>query len=83
MTIIKRKTQGILEYTIMLAAIVAIIVVVMMGQGGIGSKVKSSYNAMGTVMENTVDDITASMSPQAASTGSTATEKIGDLVSKQ
>jgi hypothetical protein len=59
----KSKAQGILEYTIMIAAIVAIIVVVMMGSGGIGTQVKTSYGKMGTAMANTVDDLTQAVSP--------------------
>ena len=61
--LIKSRAQGILEYTIMLAAIVAIIIVVMMRDGGIAGKVKNSYDSMGTAMENTVDNLTESVSP--------------------
>jgi hypothetical protein len=60
---IKSKAQGILEYTIMLAAIVAIIVVVMLKSGGVGTNVKSSYLRMGEVMNNTVTDLTNTISP--------------------
>ena len=60
---LRSKAQGILEYTIMLAAIIAIIVVVMFKNGGIGTSVKSSYLKMGDAMNNTVNDLTNSVSP--------------------
>ena len=59
----KSKAQGILEYTIMLAAVVAIIMAVMLGKGGVGSKIASSYNAMGSAVNNTTNDLTNTLSP--------------------
>ena len=50
-----KKAQGLLEYTLLLGAIVAIVVVVLMGQGGLASKVKTTYNTVGSTTTNTVD----------------------------
>jgi len=50
-----KKAQGLLEYTLLLGAIVAIVIVVLMGQGGLASKVKTTYNTVGSTTTNTVD----------------------------
>ena len=50
-----RKAQGLLEYTLLLGAIVAIVLVVLMGQGGVASKVKGTYNTVGDTMQNTAN----------------------------
>ena len=39
----KRKAQGLLEYTLLLGAIVAIVVVVLMGNGGMAKKARGIY----------------------------------------
>jgi Flp pilus assembly pilin Flp len=51
----KRKGQGILEYTLLLGAIIAIVVIVLMGNGGIGSKVKDTYSRVGNATNGTLD----------------------------
>ena len=61
--LIKSKAQGILEYTLMLAAVVAIIVIVMLKQGGVGTSVKDSYLKMGDALTKTTNDLTSSISP--------------------
>ena len=50
-----RKAQGLLEYTLLLGAIVAIVVVVLMGQGGIGGKTKATYMKSGNAMTNVMN----------------------------
>jgi Flp pilus assembly pilin Flp len=50
-----RKAQGLLEYTLLLGAIVAIVVVVLMGQGGIGGKTKDTYTKSGNAMTNVMN----------------------------
>lgn len=52
-----RKGQSILEYTLVLGAVIAVIVAVMFGNGGIKSKVQNAYNKTGTAIENTVNDL--------------------------
>ena len=59
----RKKSQGILEYTILLAAIVSALVVVVTKQGGLGTKVSSSYDKMGSAIETTTNDFTKSISP--------------------
>jgi len=49
---LKRKAQGLLEYTLLLGAIIAIVVVVLMGNGGIGTKTKDTYQKSGKAMDN-------------------------------
>ena len=55
--LIKSKAQGILEYTLMLAAVVAIIVIVMLKQGGVGTTVKDSYLKVGDAVASTTSDL--------------------------
>jgi len=59
----KTKAQAILEYTLLLAAIIAVIVVVLFKKEGVATKVKSSYTGLGTAMNNTVNDIAKTMAP--------------------
>ena len=47
--------QSILEYTLLLAAIIAVLVVVLLGQGGISSKVGDTYNATGNALGKTAE----------------------------
>ena len=49
-----RKAQGLLEYTLLLGAIVAIVVVVLMKQGGVASTAKDTYMTAGNAMNNTI-----------------------------
>ena len=51
-----KKSQGILEYTLLLGAIVAIVVLVMMKQGGVGTKVKGTYETIGGAISSSNDD---------------------------
>ncbi len=59
MRCLSRKGQGILEYTLLLGAIIAVIVFVLLGQGGIKSKVQDSYTKVGDALNNTTNDLTA------------------------
>jgi Flp pilus assembly pilin Flp len=51
--------QGVLEYTLLLGAIIAVIVFVLLGQGGIKSRVQSSYEKVGEALNNTTSDLTS------------------------
>ena len=50
-----RKAQGLLEYTLLLGAIVAIVVVVLLKQGGVASTAKDTYIASGNAISNTLN----------------------------
>lgn len=49
--------QSILEYTLLLGAIIAIIVTVLLGTGGIKEKMQTAYEKAGTAIENTANDL--------------------------
>ena len=51
---LKRKAQGLLEYTLLLGAIIAIVVVVLMGKNGIGNATKTTYQNAGKAMNSTM-----------------------------
>ncbi|MFA5286831.1 MAG: hypothetical protein WC394_00985 [Candidatus Omnitrophota bacterium] len=51
--------QSILEYTLVLGAVIAVIVFVLLGQGGVKEKVQSAYEKSGSAIENTTKDLTA------------------------
>ncbi|MFH0791207.1 MAG: hypothetical protein V2A64_06200 [Candidatus Omnitrophota bacterium] len=53
-----RTGQSILEYTLLLGAVIAVIVAVLLGNGGIKSKVESVYTRTGTALETTTNDLT-------------------------
>jgi uncharacterized protein (UPF0333 family) len=52
MFLCNRKAQGLLEYTLLLGAIIAIVIVVLMGTNGIGFKTKDTYQRAGKAMDN-------------------------------
>jgi len=55
-----RKGQSILEYTLLLGAIIAVLIVVLMGtsgSGGIQGTVTSTYTAVGNALTNTTKDL--------------------------
>ncbi len=54
-----RKGQSILEYTLLLGAVIAVVVAVLLGSGGIKDKISSAYNKTGEALEQTTDDLTA------------------------
>lgn len=54
-----RTGQSILEYTLLLGAIIAVLVAVLLGNGGIKSKVENAYKKTGTALETTTNDLTA------------------------
>jgi uncharacterized protein (UPF0333 family) len=49
-----RKAQGLLEYTLLLGAIIAIVIVVLMGKNGIGNTTKVTYNNAGNAITATM-----------------------------
>ena len=61
--LLRVKAQGLLEYTIMIAAVIAIIMVVMFKNHGVGTSIKESYQAMGTALTNTTNNLTQAVSP--------------------
>jgi Flp pilus assembly pilin Flp len=54
----RRKGQSILEYTLLLGAIIAILVIVLLSEGGIKGKVQTSYDKVGSAITKTSDDLT-------------------------
>jgi len=54
----RRKGQSILEYTLLLGAIIAVLVAVLLNEGGVKSKVQTTYNKVGTALTNTTNDLT-------------------------
>ena len=54
-----RNGQSILEYTLVLGAVIAVIVFVLLGEGGIKQKVQDAYTASGDAISNTTKDLTA------------------------
>jgi Flp pilus assembly pilin Flp len=50
--------QSILEYTLLLGAVIAVIVFVLLKSGGIKSKVEDAYDKTGQALENTTTDLT-------------------------
>jgi Flp pilus assembly pilin Flp len=54
-----RKGQSILEYTLLLGAVIAVIVTVLLAQGtGIKDKIKAVYEKAGDALTNTTADLT-------------------------
>ena len=51
--------QSILEYTLVLGAVIAVIVFVLLGQGGIKEKVQNAYSKSGDAITKTADDLTS------------------------
>ena len=56
---IGNRGQSILEYTLVLGAVIAVVVAVLFGSGGIKDKVQSAYTKTGTAVEKTSDDLTS------------------------
>ena len=54
----RRRGQSILEYTLLLGAIIAVLVIVLLNEGGIKGKVQNTYNKVGTAIESTSNDLT-------------------------
>jgi Flp pilus assembly pilin Flp len=54
-----RKGQSILEYTLLLGAIIAVIVAVLLGggSGGIRGQVNNTYSKFGDAVEKTTNDL--------------------------
>ena len=54
----RREGQSILEYTLLLGAIIAVLVVVLLNSGGVKDKVSATYTKVGTALESTTNDLT-------------------------
>jgi Flp pilus assembly pilin Flp len=54
-----RVGQSTLEYTLILAAVIAVVVMVLFGSGGLQCKMGSAYNATGTALTNTTNSLNA------------------------
>lgn len=54
----KNKGQSILEYTLLLGAVITVIVAVLLGSGGIRDKISGAYNKTGDALSNTTNDLT-------------------------
>ncbi len=53
-----KKGQSMLEYALLLAAVIAIVIAVLIGKGGIQEKVKGSYTKIGNALETTTANLT-------------------------
>ena len=53
-----KSGQSILEYTLVLGAVIAVIVAVLLGPSGIKDKINATYSAAGTALETTSADLT-------------------------
>ena len=56
-----RVGQSILEYTLVLGAAIAVIVLVLLRTGGIKDQVKDAYVKSGNALSATADNITANV----------------------
>lgn len=52
-----KNAQSILEYTLLLGAIIGVIVAALLGQGGIKDKVEATYNKTGEAIGNITDSL--------------------------
>jgi Flp pilus assembly pilin Flp len=52
-----RKGQSILEYTLILGAVIAVIVAVLLGNSGIKDNIEGAYNKAGEAIGNQVDNL--------------------------
>ena len=59
MSIKHESGQSILEYTLVLGAVIAVIVFVLLGPGGIKQKVQDSYVQTGDAITQTTADLTS------------------------
>ncbi|MCP4652933.1 MAG: hypothetical protein GY858_06065 [Candidatus Omnitrophica bacterium] len=67
--LIRKKAQGILEYTLLLGAIIAVVVTVMMKKdSGVAARVKKTYEKAGTAIDKTNKDLNVGVFAPPAST---------------
>ena len=59
MRLYSKTAQNILEYTLLLAAVISIIVVVLLGSNGIKDKVGLAYNRTGDALATTTLSLTS------------------------
>lgn len=53
-----RRAQSILEYTLLLGAIIAVIVAVLLANGGIRDRIRGVYDRTGQALQDTTTDLT-------------------------
>ena len=53
----RRKSQSILEYTLLLGVIIGAIVLVLLGNSGIKDKITNTYNKTGDTIENVTNNM--------------------------
>jgi len=59
MTRDKRKGQSILEYTLLLGAIIGVLAVILLsGDTSVKGNIKTSYEKFGTALQNSADSVT-------------------------
>jgi len=56
-----KKGQSILEYTLILGAVIAVLVFVLLRPGGIKEKIGNAYEKTGDALEDTTNDLTGSV----------------------
>lgn len=52
-----RKAQNVLEYTLFLAAIIAVIMLVLFGSGGFQGRFRDAYTRVGDATNNTAQNL--------------------------
>ena len=52
-----RTGQSILEYTLILGAVISVVVWAIFGAGGVKTNVENAYKATGTALETTTGDL--------------------------
>ena len=52
-----RKGQSILEYTLLLGAIIAVLIAVLLNEGGVRNKVQATYTKAGESLTNTINSL--------------------------
>ena len=55
------KAQSILEYTLMLAVVIGILVIVFLNAGGLKDKIGNAYNNTGNALANTTSKLSSSV----------------------
>ncbi len=68
MKIRNESGQSILEYTLVLGAVIAVVVFVLLSPTGIKQKVQDAYSKSGDAISKTADDLTAGVFTGTAAT---------------
>lgn len=64
--------QSILEYTLVLGAVIAVVVFILLGKGGIKEKVQTTYTKTGNTISTTSSDATIGVFKDVADTSGEA-----------